>query len=152
MSFVPVYRRNSAAITEGPHRAAARAMLKASGFDDEALRKPIVGVANTWIEIGPCNYHLRTLAERMTPEEEVNGSIHRGVKQHVENARGQEQRGGVSSPRRHEEEGDGRAEADGESCPREAEEFRRERVRGRSEFRRIAEAERHELRGAPAAE
>ncbi len=65
MSFVPVYRRNSAAITEGPHRAAARAMLKASGFDDEALRKPIVGVANTWIEIGPCNYHLRTLAEHV---------------------------------------------------------------------------------------
>jgi dihydroxy-acid dehydratase len=65
MSFVPVYRRNSAAITEGPHRAGARAMLKAVGFDDEALRKPIVGVANTWIEIGPCNYHLRTLAEHV---------------------------------------------------------------------------------------
>ncbi len=63
MSFVPLYRRTSAAITEGPHRAAARAMLKAVGFDDESLRKPIVGVANTWIEIGPCNYHLRTLAE-----------------------------------------------------------------------------------------
>jgi dihydroxy-acid dehydratase len=65
MSFVPVYRRNSAAITEGPHRAGARAMLKASGFDDAALRKPIVGVANTWIEIGPCNYHLRALAEHV---------------------------------------------------------------------------------------
>jgi dihydroxy-acid dehydratase len=65
MSFVPLYRRNSAAITEGPHRAAARAMLKAVGFDDESLRKPIVGVANTWIEIGPCNYHLRTLAEHV---------------------------------------------------------------------------------------
>jgi dihydroxy-acid dehydratase len=65
MSFVPLYRRNSAAITEGPHRAGARAMLKASGFDDEALRKPIVGVANTWIEIGPCNYHLRGLAEHV---------------------------------------------------------------------------------------
>jgi dihydroxy-acid dehydratase len=65
MSFVPVYRRNSAAILEGPHRAGARAMLKAVGFDDEALRKPIVGVANTWIEIGPCNYHLRTLAEHV---------------------------------------------------------------------------------------
>ena len=65
MSFVPVYRKNSAAITEGPHRAGARAMLKAVGFDDAALRKPIVGVANTWIEIGPCNYHLRTLAEHV---------------------------------------------------------------------------------------
>ncbi len=65
MSFVPVYRKNSAAITEGPHRAGARAMLKAVGFDDAALKKPIVGVANTWIEIGPCNYHLRTLAEHV---------------------------------------------------------------------------------------
>ena len=65
MTFVPVYRRNSAAITEGPHRAGARAMLKAVGFDDEALRRPLVGIANTWIEIGPCNYHLRTLAEHV---------------------------------------------------------------------------------------
>jgi dihydroxy-acid dehydratase len=65
MSFVPLYRSKSAAITEGPHRAPARAMLKAAGFDDEALRKPIVGVANTWIEIGPCNYHLRDLAEHV---------------------------------------------------------------------------------------
>ena len=62
MAQVPLYRSRSAAITEGPHRAGARAMLKAVGFDDEALKKPIVGVANTWIEIGPCNYHLRELA------------------------------------------------------------------------------------------
>jgi dihydroxy-acid dehydratase len=40
-------------------------MLKAVGFDDAALNKPIVGIANTWIEIGPCNYHLRTLAEHV---------------------------------------------------------------------------------------
>ena len=53
MADVPLYRSRSAAITEGPHRAAARAMLKAVGFDDAALKKPIVGVANTWIEIGP---------------------------------------------------------------------------------------------------
>jgi dihydroxy-acid dehydratase len=65
MANAPLYRSRSAAITEGPHRAAARAMLKASGFDDDALRKPIVGVANTWIEIGPCNYHLRDLAEHV---------------------------------------------------------------------------------------
>jgi dihydroxy-acid dehydratase len=38
-------------------------MLKAAGFTDEDLRKPLIGVANTWIEIGPCNLHLRTLAE-----------------------------------------------------------------------------------------
>jgi dihydroxy-acid dehydratase len=54
--------RRSSAITEGAHRAPARAMLKAAGFTDEDLRKPIIGVANTWIEIGPCNYHLRELA------------------------------------------------------------------------------------------
>src|SRR6185503_4591048 len=49
----------------GPSRAPARAMLKAVGFTDADLRKPIIGVANTWIEIGPCNYHLRTLAEHV---------------------------------------------------------------------------------------
>jgi dihydroxy-acid dehydratase len=65
MTFAPLYRRHSTAITEGPHRAAARAMLKAVGFDDAALKKPIVGIANTWIEIGPCNYHLRDLAEHV---------------------------------------------------------------------------------------
>jgi dihydroxy-acid dehydratase len=45
-----------------PRRAAARAMLKAVGFSDADLLKPLIGVANTWIEIGPCNYHLRDLA------------------------------------------------------------------------------------------
>jgi dihydroxy-acid dehydratase len=56
-------KRRSAAITEGPDRAPARAMLKAVGFTDEDLHRPIIGVANTWTEIGPCNFHLRTLAE-----------------------------------------------------------------------------------------
>ncbi len=56
-------RRSSAAITDGASRAPARAMLKAVGFTDDELRRPIIGVANTWIEIGPCNYHLRHLAE-----------------------------------------------------------------------------------------
>jgi len=56
-------RRSSAAITEGASRAPARAMLKAVGFTDDDLRRPIIGVANTWIEIGPCNYHLRHLGE-----------------------------------------------------------------------------------------
>ena len=40
-------------------------MLKAVGFTDEDLRRPIIGVANTWIEIGPCNYHLRRLGEQV---------------------------------------------------------------------------------------
>jgi dihydroxy-acid dehydratase len=52
----------SGAITDGPSRAAARAMLRAVGFDRDAVAKPIVGVANTWTEIGPCNYHLREIA------------------------------------------------------------------------------------------
>jgi dihydroxy-acid dehydratase len=52
----------SALITEGTNRAAARAMLKAIGFTDEDLRKPIVGIANTWTETMPCNYGLRDLA------------------------------------------------------------------------------------------
>ena len=50
-------------LTTGPDRAPARAMLKGAGFSDADLRKPLIGVANTWIEIGPCNLHLRTLAE-----------------------------------------------------------------------------------------
>ncbi|MBI4550730.1 MAG: dihydroxy-acid dehydratase [Candidatus Latescibacteria bacterium] len=55
----------SHSITDGPSRAPARAMLKAVGFTDDDLARPIVGVANTWIEIGPCNYHLRELAGRI---------------------------------------------------------------------------------------
>ena len=49
-------------LTSGPSRAPARAMLKAVGFSDADLKKPLIGVANTWIEIGPCNFHLRDLA------------------------------------------------------------------------------------------
>jgi dihydroxy-acid dehydratase len=64
MSEIPGKTR-SGAITDGPSRAPARAMLKAVGFDDEALRRPIIGVANTWTEIGPCNYHLRDLAKEV---------------------------------------------------------------------------------------
>ena len=56
-------KTHSAAVTEGPSRAAARAMLRAVGFTREDLRKPVIGIANTWTEIGPCNYHLREIAE-----------------------------------------------------------------------------------------
>ena len=52
-------------ITDGPDRAPTRAMLKAVGFTDDDLARPIVGVANTWIEIGPCNFHLRQLAAKV---------------------------------------------------------------------------------------
>ena len=49
----------------GAGRAPARAMLKAVGFTDDDLSKPLVGVANTWIEVMPCNFHLRRLSERV---------------------------------------------------------------------------------------
>jgi dihydroxy-acid dehydratase len=52
----------SGGITDGPSRAPARAMLHAVGFTDADLKRPVIGVANTWIEIGPCNFHLRDLA------------------------------------------------------------------------------------------
>ncbi len=55
-------KRHSSALTDGPDRAGARAMLKAVGFTDEDLAKPIVGVATTWIETMPCNLNQRRLA------------------------------------------------------------------------------------------
>ncbi|HYO58529.1 dihydroxy-acid dehydratase [Archangium sp.] len=58
-------RRNSRAITEGFERAPARAMLKAIGFTDEDLSRPLIGVATTWTETMPCNFHLRRLAARV---------------------------------------------------------------------------------------
>jgi dihydroxy-acid dehydratase len=58
-------RHKSRNILEGRDRAPARAMLKAIGFDDEDLSKPIVGVTHTWIETMPCNFNQRRLAERV---------------------------------------------------------------------------------------
>ena len=55
-------RPRSAGVFDGPERAHARAYMKGIGFDDEALSRPTIGVANTWIEAMPCNYHLRGLA------------------------------------------------------------------------------------------
>jgi len=55
----------SRALIEGANRAGARAMLRASGLKDDDFKKPLIGVANTWIEIGPCNYHLRELAQHV---------------------------------------------------------------------------------------
>ena len=56
-------KRHSARLTDGPDRAPARAMLKAIGFTDEDLARPIIGVATSWIETMPCNYNQRRLAE-----------------------------------------------------------------------------------------
>ena len=55
-------KKHSAEMTDGPSRAPARAMLKAIGFTDEDLAKPIIGVATTWIETMPCNFNQRELA------------------------------------------------------------------------------------------
>src|SRR2546423_7427520 len=89
-------KSNSKAISDGPNRAPARAMLKASGFTDEDLRRPFIGVANTWIEIGPCNYHLRELAASLkqgiraaggTPMEVNTVSISDGITMGAEGMR-----------------------------------------------------------------
>src|ERR671918_1761264 len=83
----------SSVITDGPDRAPSRAMLKAVGFSDEDLSRPLVGVANTWIEIGPCNFHLRRLAAKIkegirtaggTPLEFNTVSISDGISMGVE--------------------------------------------------------------------
>ena len=61
----PSTKPRSHSLIDGANRAGARAMLRACGLRDEDFAKPLVGVANTWIEIGPCNYHLRELAEHV---------------------------------------------------------------------------------------
>ena len=58
-------RLKSHLLLDGNDRAPARAMLKAVGFTNEDLARPLIGIANTWIEIMPCNFHLRRLAERV---------------------------------------------------------------------------------------
>ncbi len=63
MAFDPKHR--SRIILDGRERAGARSMLKAIGFTDSDLARPIVGVANTWIETMPCNFHLRRLAAKV---------------------------------------------------------------------------------------
>jgi len=58
-------RTRSSAVFDGPDRAFARAYMKGIGFGDDDLRRPTVGIANTWIEAMPCNFHLRGLAEHV---------------------------------------------------------------------------------------
>ncbi len=58
-------KHKSHLLTDGPDRAPARAMLKGIGLSDDDLAKPLVGVANTWIEIMPCNFHLRRLSAKV---------------------------------------------------------------------------------------
>lgn len=63
--MVPDLKHKSRDLTEGPDRAPARAMLRAVGLQDEDFSKPLIGVANTWSEVTPCNYHLRDLAKNI---------------------------------------------------------------------------------------
>ncbi len=81
-------KRQSVSLTEGPSRAAARSFLRGAGFSKEDLHKPIIGVANTWSEIGTCNMHLRDIAEALkegireaggTPMEFNTITIHDGI-------------------------------------------------------------------------
>ncbi len=58
-------RPRSAAVFDGPDRAAARAYMKGIGHDDESLSRPTIGIANTWTEAMPCNFGLRALAEHI---------------------------------------------------------------------------------------
>jgi dihydroxy-acid dehydratase len=58
-------RPRSSVVFDGPERAFARAYMKGIGFDDDDLSRPTVGIANTWIEAMPCNFHLRGLAEKV---------------------------------------------------------------------------------------
>jgi len=58
-------KHRSRGITEGRDRAGARSMFKAIGFSDDDLKKPLIGVANTWIETMPCNFHLRRLSAKV---------------------------------------------------------------------------------------
>ena len=57
--------RNSRTLVGGVSRAGARAMFKATGLGDEDLKKPLIAIANTWTEVGPCNIHLRRLATKV---------------------------------------------------------------------------------------
>src|SRR3954447_6504617 len=90
-------KRHSAAITDGPERAGARAMLKAIGLTDEDLAKPLVGVATSWIETMPCNINQRALAARVkegiregggTPVEFNTVAVSDGVTMGVSGMRG----------------------------------------------------------------
>src|SRR4051794_6735397 len=58
-------KRRSAAITDGPNRAGARSMLKATGLTDDDLARPLIGVATCWIETMPCNLNHRALAKKV---------------------------------------------------------------------------------------
>ena len=59
------WRHNSCILLEGPDRAPARSYFKAIGFSDQDLKRPLIGVSHCWIEVTPCNYNHRHLAEKV---------------------------------------------------------------------------------------
>jgi dihydroxy-acid dehydratase len=73
MTFNP--KHQSHIITDGRDRAPARSMLKAIGFTDEDLKKPIVGVVHEWIETMPCNFNHRDLAAKVKAGIRAAGAI-----------------------------------------------------------------------------
>ena len=68
-------RPRSHTLVDGANRSPARAMLRASGLSNGDFKKPLIGVANTWIEIGPCNYHLRELAKHVKDGIRAAGAV-----------------------------------------------------------------------------
>ena len=119
-------KRHSAAITDGPDRAPARAMLKGTGFTDEDLAKPIIGVATTWIETMPCNLNQRELAvareaRRARRGRHADGAEHDlGVRRRLDGDRGHARVAGVAR-------GDRRLDRAGRARPH----VRRARLPGR---------------------
>src|SRR2546428_13174827 len=90
-------RSRSTRLLEGPDRAPARSYFYAIGFTEDDLRKPLIGIANTWIEMMPCNSHLRDISEQVkigvraaggTPGEVNTIPISRGITQGREGDRG----------------------------------------------------------------
>ncbi len=81
-------KKYSIPLTEGPSRAAARSYFRSVGFTREDLAKPLIGIANTWTEVGPCNFHLRDVAAAVkqgvreaggTPMEFNTVTVHDGI-------------------------------------------------------------------------
>nr|ART39904.1 J520 [uncultured bacterium] len=68
-------RAQSSILLDGPDRAAARAMLRGIGLTDDDFSRPLIGIANTWTEIGPCNYSLRRLAEKVKEGIRAAGAV-----------------------------------------------------------------------------
>jgi dihydroxy-acid dehydratase len=75
MTQTPDPRSHSRILLDGPDRAGARSMFRAIGLTDEDFSKPLVGIANTWIELGPCNFHLRRLAAKVKEGVRAAGGV-----------------------------------------------------------------------------